>query len=166
MKIDIEIQIDNVWGKDYLTKTEIKRIIKIILKYLLKSQQLKKIKQIFININFVNEKTIQDYNNTFRAKDMSTNVLSFTKYKNFNDFILDLDNSYIYMGDVVLCFEKLQQESIEYNIRFKKRLYHLFVHSILHLLGFEHIEESDRIIMENIEIDILKNFNIINPYLY
>lgn len=165
MKIDIAMQIDKVWNKDYLTKTEIKRIIKIILKHLLKSKQLKKNKQIFININFVNEEAIKDYNNTFRGKDIPTNVLSFTKYKNFNDFILDLDNSYIYLGDVVLCFEKLKQDSMEYNISFKKRLYHLFVHSILHLLGFDHIEESDRTIMENMEIDILKNFNIVDPYL-
>ena len=164
MKIDVEIEIDKVWENNILTKTEIKRIVKIILQYLLSKQQLIKIKQVFINVNFVNKQTIKQCNNQFRGKDKPTNVLSFTKYKNFNDFILDLQNSYLYLGDVVLCFEQLQQESVEYNIAFKERLYHLFVHSILHLIGFDHIEENDRITMERIEIDILKNFNIFDPY--
>ena len=177
MKINIDIYKQNIWKKkDILTKTEIKRIITKCLEYQKQNtytttkqqatteQQLEnhntqnksqKPKQVFLNVSFVD-------NNTYRNKNTETNVLSF---ENKNQQ-LQTNTNILFLGEMILCYEKIKQEAELYNKPFKERLYHLFVHSILHLLGYDHIDEKDRKEMEKIEETILSSFNIKNPYLY
>ena len=68
------------------------------------------------------------------------------------------------LGDIAMCAEKINEESILYNKREIERWAHLTIHSTLHILGYNHDTDAKRKEMENIEINILKEFNIFNPY--
>ena len=166
IKIVIEIFKDKCWGNNALNKTEIKKLIMLCLNETIDRKQLKQIRNIFININFANEEIIIKNNLKYRNKHQSTNVLSFANSKNIQETISKIKTNHIlYLGDMVLCYQQLLKEAIEYNIQFKDHLYHIFIHSILHLLGYDHIVEKERIEMENLEIKILKKINIPNPYI-
>ena len=152
--IVIDCFIDKIWKKNNLSKIEMKKIVNECLK-------LTKIKakNVFLNVSYVDSQTMRRYNRNYRKKDSDTNVLSFeNKDKQLGSTLI--------LGEMILCFEKIKAESIEFNKPFKERLYHLFVHSILHLLGYDHVKEDDRKQMEGLEGKILRKFGIYNPYLF
>ena len=105
---------------------------------------------------------IRDLNKRYRNKDTPTNVLSFPLYEKddlttlWNDEKKDVN-----LGDILLALETIQSEA---HI-FDHHVYHLFTHGLLHLLGYDHINDQDAAIMENIEVCVLDIFSIPNPYL-
>ena len=132
IKIVIEIFKDKCWGNNTLNKTEIKKLIMLCLNETIDRKQLKQIRNIFININFANEEIIIKNNLKYRNKHQSTNVLSFANSKNIQETISKIKTNHIlYLGDMVLCYQQLLKEAIEYNIQFKDHLYHILIHSIL-----------------------------------
>lgn len=100
---------------------------------------------------------MRQYNKAYRSKDQSTNVLSFPSDIN--------EDGIIHLGDILLSFERISLEAAEGKKSFEDHLYHLIIHGTLHLLGYDHIKKSDANIMENLEILILSDLNIANPYL-
>ena len=165
MKINIDVSIDKIWTRnEILTKAEMKELIIACLKCVCEKKHIeyKNIKQVFLNVSFVNSEVMKKYNLKYRGKDCDTNVLSFQNDNIIND--INAENPVLFLGEMVLCYEKLKQEAIEYNKPFKNRLYHLFVHSVLHLLGYDHIIENERVEMEQMEQEILRHFGIDNVY--
>ncbi len=96
--------------------------------------------------------TIQSLNHDFRGKNKPTNVLSFPS---------DEANE---LGDVILAFETIAREALAQHKTLKTHTTHLIVHGTLHLLGFDHEDEADALIMESLEIEILSKLAIENPY--
>lgn len=113
------------------------------------------------NLLLTNNETIQDLNSRFRQKDVPTNVLSFPQIQDKKAFQESQD---FFLGDIAISYEKILEESNDFNIEFFDRLTHLLVHGILHLIGFDHIQEDDRKNMENLEIKILDFFGVQDPY--
>ena len=70
----------------------------------------------------------------------------------------------IILGDIALAFETIQKESLGQKKLFEHHLLHLTVHGILHLLGFDHKQDEDALVMESLEIKILSSLMIPNPY--
>ena len=64
------------------------------------------------------------------------------------------------LGDVVLSLERALEQSKEFNHSFEREASYLVVHSILHLLGYDHMEEDDKVIMRKREEEILNKLNI------
>jgi probable rRNA maturation factor len=115
---------------------------------------------------FTGNKHIAEYNLMHRGKNMPTNVLSFphfnlTTNSNYGEFFL---TKKIYLGDMIFALEIIQKEAVDQEKILQHHLLHLFVHSILHLLGFDHIQDDERHVMEQLEVDILMCFNVQNPY--
>lgn len=108
-------------------------------------------------IYFVDKQEIQQLNNTYRHQDKPTNVLSFP-----SDLPIEIDE--LILGDVVICIDVVIEEAQAQNKHFKDHLMHMAIHGTLHLLGFDHIEESEAQKMENLEVKILEKTNIGNPY--
>jgi len=108
-------------------------------------------------IRVVDEAEIQDLNKRYRDKDQPTNVLSFP-----SDLPIEIDESIL--GDVVICTSVVTNEAAAQNKTFENHLTHMAIHGTLHLLGFDHIEESDANEMEALEVKILEKINIDNPY--
>ena len=81
-------------------------------------------------------------------------------YKNtkFNEIYLDGEE--LVLGDMVLSLERTKEQSIEYNHSFNREVCYLVVHSILHLLGYDHMESEEKKIMRKREEEILGDLNI------
>ena len=91
-----------------------------------------------INIVFLNNEEIRDLNKKYRWIDKSTDVLSVHYYQNFHNF-----EKYDTVWEVILSEQKILSQSEEYGITIEKEFYNLVIHSVLHILGFDHEIEED-----------------------
>ena len=73
---------------------------------------------------------------------------------------IDLDDGNLVLGDIVLSLERAKEQSEEFNHSFLREVCYLIIHSILHLLGYDHMEEDDKVIMRSREEEILSKFQI------
>ena len=121
-------------------------------------------KDIIINLSLSNGESVRKLNAQFRGKDKPTNVLSFANIDD-DDFenMLETSNE-IELGDIVVALETLKKEAEVKNILLRNHFAHLTVHGILHLFGYDHQDDDEADEMESIEIEILKNLGIENPY--
>lgn len=115
-----------------------------------------------ISILLTDDKQIQEINKEYRDKDKATNVISFANIDYGLDFIDEED--YVALGDIIVSYDTLEKEAKESKIKIEDHFYHLLCHGMLHLLGFDHIEDDEADEMEAIEIKIMGEFNIKNPY--
>ena len=112
---------------------------------------------------------IKGLNAQFRGKNNSTNVLSFPStteiYKviSISNFEAHVDP--FELGNIAIAYEVCKKEAHFSKIDFEHHVYHLIIHSVLHLLGFDHEVEKNAVEMEKIEVQVLANLGISNPYL-
>lgn len=121
-------------------------------------------KPITINLALSNDQEIHKLNAKFRNIDKPTNVLSFANIDDDSFAEEILLSKTIELGDIIIALETMQREAQEKNISLHDHFCHLFTHGLLHLLGFDHIEDEEAEYMEDFEIQILKTMNIANPY--
>ena len=107
-----------------------------------------------------------------RGIDKETDVLSFPmldypkdkvykeSYKDFNFDETYMDGDDLVLGDIVLSLEKALEQSKEYDHSFEREASYLVVHSVLHLLGYDHMEEKEKKKMRKREEEILNKLNI------
>ena len=114
-------------------------------------------------------KKIKSLNAQFRGKNNSTNVLSFPAtpeiYEVRSISNLEPDVNLFELGDIAIAYEVCKKEAHISKIAFEHHVYHLITHSVLHLLGYDHEEEKNAAEMEKIEVQVLANLGISNPYL-
>ena len=125
-----------------------------------------------ISLLFVDNEEIREINRETRNIDRATDVLSFPMldYPNkkfFKDVYIDynfdetfLDGDELVLGDIVLSLERALEQSEEYNHSYNREVSYLVVHSILHLLGYDHMEEDDKAIMRKREEELLGELKI------
>lgn len=121
-----------------------------------------------ISVSLVDNEEIREINKNFRDIDKATDVLSFpmveygegyyTKDFKFSPFDITPEG-YIPLGDIVLSLERAREQSIEYGHSYYREVAFLTCHSVLHLLGHDHIEEEERLIMREKEEDILSKLS-------
>ena len=145
--------------------------IKATIDFALKEEGVKVPYQ--ISLLFVDNEEIRTINKENRSIDRETDVLSFPmldyeKDKVYKDMYLDydfdetfMDGDELVLGDIVLSLEKALEQSKEYNHSFEREVSYLVVHSVLHLLGYDHMEEEEKKIMRNEEEKILSKMNIV-----
>ena len=107
-------------------------------------------KEAEVSVSVVDCEQIKELNRDFRNIDRVTDVLSFP----IGD--KNPETGEIVLGDIVLCAEKVISQAQEFGHTRKRELAFLTCHSMLHLLGYDHIEEDDRIEMENLQRKILE----------
>lgn len=110
-----------------------------------------------ITVRIVDTKESQDLNYTYRGKDKPTNVLSFP-------FEAPPGLSFNLLGDLVVCASVVADEAKEQHKALADHWAHMIVHGALHLLGFDHINDDEAKQMEALEVLILKQFSIDDPY--
>ena len=111
-----------------------------------------------ILIRIVDTQEISDLNQQYRHKKGATNILSFPFEVPEGIDGLDL------LGDLVVCAEVLEHEAKAQNKQLKDHWAHIIIHGILHLIGYDHINDADAIEMEAKEIHLLQQLTIDNPY--
>ena len=145
-----EVEIQKVYSAGYSPSDEkISQWFKLVIKLLQKNGTLV--------VRLVDETESRELNRQYRGKDSATNVLSFP----FEAPPNIEDN---HLGDLVICVPVVNREAIEQNKSKEHHWAHIVIHGILHLLGYDHIEDNDAIKMEQLEIDILDKLGISNPY--
>ena len=70
----------------------------------------------------------------------------------------------MYLGDIAFGYETIHTEAIDQEKILEDHFVHLLVHSVLHLLGYDHQDDQEADVMENLEIEILRTFSIASPY--
>lgn len=164
------LYIDN--RQDIIEVNEnLEKDIESIIEYTLKEEKVN-IKY-EISIIFVDNDEIREINKEMRNIDKATDVLSFpmldyTKGNVFKDEYTttdkfspsDFNEGSLVLGDMAISLEKALEQSEEYGHSFQREVCYLVVHSILHLLGYDHMEDEEKNIMRKREEEILGNFSI------
>ena len=112
-----------------------------------------------VSLRFTNIRNMKKLNYSFSGSNKETNILSFSPDPNETD---ENNNS---VGDIAICFDVLKKEAKQQNKEFLDHLIHLFVHGVLHLLGYQHDSDREASKMEQIEKSILGKLGIEDPYL-
>jgi probable rRNA maturation factor len=108
-----------------------------------------------IAIVLTDDPAMRRLNRAWRGKNAPTNVLSFPASK---------DNGAAHLGDIAIAYETTAREAKAEHKHFRHHLAHLAVHGYLHLAGYDHIDEQEAQIMENLEIAVLQRLKVPNPY--
>ncbi|WP_446810047.1 rRNA maturation RNase YbeY [Methylomonas sp. 2BW1-5-20] len=111
-----------------------------------------------IVIRLVDDAESAELNQQFRHKSGPTNILSFP-FEVPDGMEMDL------LGDLVICAPLIAREAEQQNKLAEHHWAHITVHGVLHLLGYDHVEEQDAEQMEALEIEILNGLDIANPYM-
>ncbi|NLD18991.1 MAG: rRNA maturation RNase YbeY [Clostridiales bacterium] len=111
-----------------------------------------------ISLSFVSKEEIRELNRVYRKVDKVTDVLSFPLIEDLEEleeWNEEDDGEEILLGDVVICPEKAIEQAKEYRHTKERELVYLFVHSVLHLLGYDHMEEDVKTEMRKREEEIM-----------
>ncbi|PCK07850.1 MAG: rRNA maturation RNase YbeY [Alteromonadaceae bacterium] len=110
-----------------------------------------------LNIKIVDEQESQELNHQYRGMDKPTNVLSFP-------CSLPEGVDIPYIGDIAICADVVEREAVEQNKTPKSHWAHMLVHAILHLLGYDHIDDAQAEEMESLETKIMLDLGFAAPY--
>ena len=111
-----------------------------------------------IVVRIVDAKESTELNEIYRLKSGPTNILSFP-VEIPEEIELNL------LGDLVICAPVLEKEALDQNKALQDHWAHIVIHGVLHLLGYDHIEDDEAELMEAKEITILSHLGIKNPYI-
>ena len=123
------------------------------IKYVVKELD---IENAIFNIIFIDNKEIREINREYRNVDRETDVISFALEDNmevvYEDFRL--------LGDIYISYEKAIEQAELYNHSVKREVFFLATHGILHLLGYDHMEEEDEKVMFGKQNELLDGYGI------
>lgn len=126
-------------------------------------------KRLQVEVSFVGADTIQQLNRENRKIDKPTDVLSFpTINRKIGDKIIlgehaeDIDpkTKNLMLGDIIICEDVARNNAREYGHSFEREICYLVVHGFLHLLGYDHMIDSDKTVMRAMEEAVLTKFKI------
>lgn len=119
---------------------------------------------LYICITLTNPENIRSLNKQYRNIDNPTDVLSFPMFeknelqellkKGSNVSVQDI------LGDVIISIPKVKEQAQEYGHSFERELAYMLVHGFYHLMGYDHIEEKDKMQMREKEENVLSKLNI------
>ena len=139
---------------------EILQAVQKVGEYILKYENLEG--DFEISLTFVDDEEIQNLNRDYRQKDAPTDVLSFPMLE-----IEDFDNledfaqfGPILLGDIIISMPTAKNQAKEYGHSIKREIAFLLCHSMLHLLGYDHIDEDERVQMEKMQNEIMNAVQI------
>lgn len=147
---DLETNVYDAFFEDLSEDNYLKQYIKEILK----SEEVTSDKPFYLSIMLTDNKSIQVINRDYRGKDSPTDVISFA-YHETEDFDI---GPYDVLGDIIISLERVEEQRIEYNHSFEREFFYVLTHGVLHILGYDHIDEEDKKIMRCREEEILAKF--------
>jgi probable rRNA maturation factor len=162
------IEIDNRQNK-FDADDSLFVLIEKAIKYSLKHEGFEK--AVEVSVVLTDNEGICEINKQYRNIDSPTDVLSFPMldfeegYAIEGDVETDIEdinpeNGDVVLGDIVISLERAFEQSIEFGHSFHREIAFLTVHSVLHLLGYDHIKDEDRIIMREKEETILSGLEL------
>ena len=115
-----------------------------------------------LGVTIVNDSEILELNREYREKDSVTDVLSFPQFEGHEDLLEDLldDEAETLIGDVVICFEQAERQAEEFGTGLTREMLYLFVHSVMHLFGYDHMEDEEKAVMRAREEEVLSAIGV------
>ena len=111
----------------------------------------REISNVEVSVSFVTNEEIKNINSEFRNINKETDVLSFPM-----DFEFSEEGMPYILGDIIISTEKSIEQAKEFGHSIDREILYLVCHSVFHLLGYDHIEESDKLVMRNKEKETMK----------
>lgn len=114
-----------------------------------------------IGINVVGKQRIKNLNKLYRNKDKATDILSFAEIDvkcNYKKFFNSESLEQEYLGEMFICWQEVEKQAKKLSWTKEKTFASLVVHGVLHLLGYDHIKDTDAEKMQKMEQNIMKNF--------
>lgn len=111
-----------------------------------------------VSLTFVSPDAIQTLNNTYRQKNEVTDVLSFPQFS--EEGWEAIDDEPIMLGDIIICLERADAQAREFGHTFDREVAYLTCHSLLHLLGYDHMTDEDKRVMRSQEKEIMKEMGL------
>ena len=111
----------------------------------------REISNVEVSVSFVTNEEIKNINSEFRNINKETDVLSFPM-----DFEFSEEGMPYILGDIIISTEKSMEQAKEFGHSIDREILYLVCHSVFHLLGYDHIQESDKLVMRNKEKETMK----------
>ena len=108
-------------------------------------------------MTFVSLEEIHELNREYRQVDSPTDVLSFPQFDDLDELP---EEGEIMLGDVVICSDRAKEQAEEFGHSFEREIIYLFVHSVLHLLGYDHMDEDEKRIMRRREEEVMERIGL------
>ncbi|MCR5278812.1 MAG: rRNA maturation RNase YbeY [Lachnospiraceae bacterium] len=145
-------------------------LVKILVAKVLETEKVP-YTDVTLNLSFTDEETIRETNRDFRNMDKVTDVLSFPAIdfeapvdfagvKEGDPAYFDAETGELILGDIMICVKRAMEQAEEYGHSLKREIAFLITHSCLHLLGYDHETDEERIVMEDKQRNILDDLNI------
>lgn len=120
-----------------------------------------------VSLSFVSLEEIHELNREYRQVDSPTDVLSFPMFENpdeIQQYAAQMsecgDEDDIPIGDVVICMDKIREQAAEFGHGEERETVYLFTHSILHLLGYDHMTDEDKKEMRQKEEEVMAELSL------
>ena len=121
-----------------------------------------------VSLSVVSEEVIRETNRDFRQIDKVTDVLSFplvefdgkSSAEAVAEGDIDPDTGEVCLGDVIICYQRAKEQAKEYGHSLERELGFLTVHSMLHLLGYDHMDPDEEVIMSEKQKMILEGIGL------
>ena len=109
------------------------------------------------SVTFVSPERIHEINRDYRQVDRVTDVITFALEDEDSPFIEGMPRE---LGDIFICLERAKEQAVEYGHSLKREMCFLFVHGLLHLLGYDHMNEEEEKEMFGLQDEILNQMSI------
>lgn len=125
--------------------------------------------QLEVSVSFVGEDEIRELNKEYRNNDNVTDVLSFPAVENPDRGVINVEEHaadlnpetwLLNLGDIIICLPRAKAQAKEYGHSLKREVAFLALHSMLHLLGYDHMNDEDEQQMTSLQKQILDKLNI------
>jgi probable rRNA maturation factor len=144
-KLTLSVQYPDRRLRDIITRSHIRRWVQAAL-----------FAPAELAIRFVDAQEGRTLNRDYRSKDYATNVLTFAYTED--------EESEVTQADIILCTDVLEQEAADRKLSLESHAAHLIVHGVLHAQGYDHETDEEASEMEQLEIEILAELGVANPY--
>lgn len=148
--------------KDIEENEKYEEIIQLVIDKCFNIENLENL-NLYISVTLTTPHEIRSINNEFRKIDKETDVLSFPMFeKNEIDDMVKYGKNEVpeTIGDIIISVERVSQQAQEYGHSFERELAYMVVHGFYHLIGYDHMNDNDKIVMREKEEKVLNMLNI------
>ncbi len=162
MAVKVDLRVDCKAWKDALpdVKKTVEKAVRAAWKAGNTGDFALPVKNAEVSVMLTNDDAVHALNREYRGVDRPTNVLSFAALDDEDEPIVDP----MLLGDIVVAFETTEREAAEQNKSPEEHFFHLIVHGVLHLIGYDHVEDADAEVMEALETKIMIENGMDDPY--
>ena len=164
MMLDVAVQADEEWDSSNDWERLVRRATESAIAHSAFPDLARSVRPVELSVRLTSDEEVRALNAHWRGKDKPTNVLSFPLAEQYELEESDEEGPGVLLGDIILARGVCEREAAEMHVSFEEHAAHLIVHGTLHLLGYDHEDDSGARDMESREARALGELGIANPY--